>query len=108
MAKYKIGDMFIATITDVNETGMGTTYTFNDGMVTTENVIDCLAHYNTPNTAKNEPKTDKAKEYTLAELKSRIFALSDLLAKTMETYRKAEFSVISAIDEADLVLKEGD
>lgn len=29
MAKYNVGDKFLATITDVDDSGMGTLYTLN-------------------------------------------------------------------------------
>ena len=105
MAKYKVGDQFIATITDVSESGMGTQYTFNNGMYTTGMVVDHMMQYQKPsNLTENVRKEEKPKEYTIEELHERIFVISDLLHKTVEAYRKAKDNVNSAVKAADKVI----
>lgn len=101
MAKYKVGEKFIATITKVDDSGMGTTYTFNDGMITTENVVDFLAPYNADNSPENEPKEDKAKKYTIEELEERILVMSNLMARVISAYQDAKKTIRNAVDAVD-------
>ena len=100
--EYKIGDKFIATITKVDNTGMGTLYQLNDCIFTDTSSMQRLKPYsnvaNSPTETVSEPKP---KEYTLEELNERIFVISDLLAKTVEAYRKAKSNLKNGIEAAD-------
>ena len=102
MAKYKIGEQFIVTITQVDETGMGVTFTLDDSMITTEPVLNMLQRYEKRPSLPVEPsKEDKPREYTLDELKERIFVLSDLLHKATTAYRESASKVKDSIDAVD-------
>lgn len=102
MAKYKVGEQFIVTITQVDETGMGVTFTLDDSMITTEPVLNMLQRYEKPSSLPVEPpKEDKPREYTLDELKERIFVLSDLLHKATTAYRESASKVKDSIDAVD-------
>lgn len=102
MAKYKIGEQFIVTITQVDETGMGVTFTLDDSMITTEPVLNMLQRYKKPSSLPVEPpKEDKPREYTLDELKERIFVLSDLLHKATTAYRESASKVKDSIETVD-------
>ena len=102
MAKYKTGDKFIATITRVDDTGMGTTYEFNNGMITTKEVIDHMMPYQEPSeTPENGQNKLKAREYTLDELRSRIFRLSKILSETIGKYEEMRTGINAAVDRAD-------
>ena len=105
MGKYKVGDQFIATITKIDDTGMGTTYTFNDGMITTDRVIDNLEPYESPSSLpENERKAVKVQEYTIDELRSRIFRLSRLLTQTIDKYEEMKTGIRLAVEIADAEL----
>lgn len=102
MAKYKVGEQFIVTITQVDETGMGVTFTLDDSMITTEPVLNMLQRYEKRPSLPVEPlKEDKPREYTLDELKERIFVLSDLLHKATTAYRESASKVKDSIDAVD-------
>ena len=105
MAKYKVGDAFIATITDVNDTGMGVTYELDERAVVSEKDLDTLTLFKPSNLPVDEQKEDKAREYTIDELKERILVMVHLLNKTVEAYEDATRKVKSAIDTADDVIK---
>lgn len=102
MAKYKVGEQFIVTITQVDETGMGVTFTLDDSMITTEPVLNMLQRYEKPSSLPVEPpKEDKPREYTLDELKERIFVLSDLLHKATTAYRESASKLKDSIEAVD-------
>lgn len=106
MAKYKVGEQFIVTITQVDETGMGVTFTLDDSMITTEPVLSMLQRYEKyprihPSMPVEPPKDDKPREYTLDELKERIFVLSDLLHKATTAYRESASRLKDSIEAVD-------
>lgn len=101
MAKYKLGDTFIATITDVNDTGMGVTYELSDNTYSSEYALDRMTLFKPSSFPVDEPKADKPREYTLDELKERIFVLSDLLHKATTAYRESVSKVKDSIDAVD-------
>lgn len=101
MAKYKLGDAFIATITDVNDTGMGVTYALDEKAVVTETALDSMMPFNPFSAPVDKPKEDKPREYTLDELKERIFVLSDLLHKATMAYRESVSKVKDSIEAVD-------
>lgn len=101
MAKYKVGDTFIATITDVNDTGMGVTYALDEKAEATEAALDSMTLFKPSSLPVDEPKEDKPREYTLEELKERIFVLSDLLHKATTSYRESVSKVKDSIDAVD-------
>ena len=106
MAKYKVGDTFIATITEIDTAGMGTTYVLNDSVIVDEARMQNFNPYeNRSNSPVDEPKEDKAREYTIDELKERILVMVHLLNKTVEAYEDATRKVKSAIDTADGMIK---
>lgn len=102
MDKYKVGDRFIVTLTDIEEMGMGTLYTLDNIIQTDkvgigrleriENVSDCHVEQ------ISEPK---AREYTLEELQERILVISDLLNQTVTAYREAKGNLKNGIELAD-------
>ena len=101
MAKYKLGDTFIATITDVNDTGMGVTYELNENTYSTEYALDRMTLFKPSSLPVDEPKEDKPREYTLEELKERIFVLSDLLHRATTAYRESVSKVKDSIEAVD-------
>ena len=103
MAKHKIGDMFIATITDVNDTGMGTTYAINDAIIVNDMQLARLEPYveKPSDLTENGLSDSKPREYTLEELLERIFVITDLLNKTTEAYLSARSSLRKGIESAD-------
>lgn len=101
MAKYKLGDAFIATITDVNDTGMGVTYELNENTYSTEYALDRMTLFKPSSLPVDEPKEDKPREYTLEELKERIFVLSDLLHRATTAYRESASKLKDSIEAVD-------
>ena len=101
MAKYKLGDTFIATITDVNDTGMGVTYELNERTYASEYALDNMTLFKPSSLPVDEPKEGKPREYTLDELKERIFVLSDLLHRATTAYRESVSKVKDSIDAVD-------
>lgn len=102
MDKYKVGDKFIVTLTDVEEMGMGTLYTL-DNIIQTDKVgIGRLERVeNVPDCHVEQISEPKVREYTLNELQERILVISDLLGKTVEAYREAKRNLKNGIDVAD-------
>ncbi len=99
---YKVGDTFIATITAVEDMGMGILYTINNAIQTGTKGIESLEPY--LNVAEIENKTvleSKPKEYTLDELQERILVISDLLNQTVIAYREAKNNLKNGIELAD-------
>ena len=102
MAKYKVGDTFIATITEIDNNGMGLTYVMDDAIIVNESQLANLEPCSDrPNLTENEFSEPKAYEYTLDELQERIFVISDLLHRTTEAYRQARASLKNGIETAD-------
>lgn len=102
MSKYKVGDEFIVTITEVDESGMGAVYTLSDSIPNvTERMLDDFVPYNALNSSTEPPKEEKAREYTLEELQKRICKISDILNATVEAYRQAEKNLKCGIDTAN-------
>lgn len=99
---YKLGDQFIATISEVNDTGMGVTYTLNDAILVNANqLVNLKPCVDRPNKPVDELKDEKPKEYTPEELLERIFVIMKLLNKTTEAYLSARSKLKTGIDEAD-------
>lgn len=102
MSKYKVGDKFIATITKLNDSGMGTLIELNDCIFADMSSIQRLEPCeNVTNSPTETVLESKPKEYTLEELNERILVISDLLAKTVEAYRKAKSNLKNGIEAAD-------
>lgn len=104
MPKYKLGERFIVDVTKVDDTGMGVTYTLGDMVIVSENALDYLTPYKVDEMPENTQNGNKVKEYTLDELHRRIFAISDILHKTIEAYIQAEAKVKSAVADADKLI----
>lgn len=99
---YKLGDQFIATISEVNDTGMGVTYVLNDAILVNVNqLVNLKPCVDRPNKPIEELKDEKPKEYTQEELLERIFVITRLLNKTTEAYLSARAKLKTGIDEAD-------
>ena len=83
MAKYNVGDKFLATITDVDDSGMGTLYTLNGCLNVSFHELDKMEF-----PLSEEVDTPKAEEktYTPEDLMSRILTLSRLLNETIDKY----------------------
>lgn len=101
MAKYKVGDRFISTITKVDNSGMGTIYELDDSLYAEDSQLDVMTLFKPSSLPVGEPKEDKPREYTLDELKERIFVLSDLLHKATMAYRESVSKVKDSIEAVD-------
>lgn len=102
MSKYKVGDKFIATITKLNNSGMGTLIELNDCIFADISSVQRLEPCeNVANSPIETVSESKPKEYTLEELNERILVISDLLAKTVEAYRQAKRNLKNGIDTVD-------
>ena len=100
---YNIGDQFLVEITDISSTGMGTVYYLDDCLTATNMNIDKLTKY-TPVTNAHKKSAQK-KAHTPEELKNKIFALSSLLAATIEQYQKIMSELNTASETLDIVLE---
>ena len=101
MAKYKVGDRFISTITKVDNSGMGTIYELDDSLYADDSQLDVMTLFKPSSLPVDEPKEDKPREYTLEELKERIFVLSDLLHRATTAYRESVSKVKYSIEAVD-------
>ena len=81
---YNVGDKFIVEITDISDSGMGTVYYLDDILTVTDKNIGKLEKYTPVTETAKKPKAKKT--HTPEELRDKIFALSALLASTIETY----------------------
>lgn len=106
MSGYKVGDQFLVEITDISDSGMGTVYYLDDILTITDKNIGQLELY-TPVTEAPTESTPK-KTHTPEELKNKIFALSALLAKTIETYQKVTSDISGAGSAIDRALEDGE
>lgn len=85
MAKYQVGDTFLCEITEVDESGMGTLYVLSESLNANETVLNNFERVSGVQKKVSKPKK---KEYTPEDLKNQIFALSKMLADTVETYQR--------------------
>lgn len=104
--KYSIGDTFLVEITDISDTGMGTVIYLNDIMAISDKQIEQLNPY-TP-VASNPKKKKTKKAHTPEELQGKIFMLSELLAKTIESYKKVTGEIEAAGTAIDIVLEDNE
>ena len=106
MAKYHVGDRFEVEITNVDDTGMGTVYYLNDIMVIEQqlNILEQIEKTSLSN--ENVCVNETPKAHTPEDLKNRIFALSKLLAETIEAYEKVNYTVNAATDNIDRALRD--
>ena len=98
MAKYNVGDRFITTITDIDDTGMGTIYTLDHALYANDLQ---LSEMEVESLAPFEAAEDKPKEYTAEELKERIFKIIDVLNRVTEEYRRVQGTLNLAVPNAD-------
>ena len=106
MSGYKVGDQFLVEITDISESGMGKVYYLDDILTITDKNIGQLELF-TP-VANVTSKAVPKKTHTPEELKNKIFALSKLLANTIETYQKVTSEIDGAGYAIDLALEDGE
>ena len=107
MAKYKVGDMFLMEITDMSDSGMGTVYYLNNLVGVSEDMlIKTNSEYEMSpvkeNATENKPKT----AHTPEELKLKIFALSKLLAETIEVYQNVTRNIEIESQKIDSYLED--
>lgn len=104
--KYSIGDTFLVEITEISDTGMGTAIYLNDVMAVSDKQLDQLTPY-TP--VASDPKKKRLKKaHTPEELQAKIFMLSELLAKTIESYKKVTGEIEAAGTAIDIVLEDNE
>ena len=103
---YKVGDTFIATITAVEDMGMGVLYTINNAIQTGIKGIEALEPYqNVPKIENKTVSEFKVRKYTLDELQERIMVISDLLNQTVKAYREAKDNLKVGIELADVEME---
>ena len=105
MSGYKVGDQFIVEITEVSDTGMGVVYYLNDMLAIDGKKLGMLEPYVTP-VEETSTKAAKKRTHTPEELRNKIFALSGLLAKTIETYQQVTSEIDGAGSAIDRALEE--
>lgn len=86
MAKYNVGDKFVATITDVDDSGMGTLYTLNGCLNVSFHELDKMELQELPLSEEVDIPKAEEKTYTPEDLMSRILTLSRLLNETIDKY----------------------
>lgn len=104
---YKIGDQFIVEITDISDSGMGMVFYLDDLLTVTDKNIDKLTPIESP-VEEVKPAKKEKQTHTPEELKNKIFALSKLLANTIETYQKVTSEIDGAGYAIDLALEDGE
>lgn len=87
MAKYEVGDSFIATITAVDDTGMGTVYALNTITQVGDLQLDQMEYLEklALSDVTDEPKEER-KTYTSMDLLRRIRRTSELLSDLISVY----------------------
>lgn len=105
MSKYKVGDKFVCEITEVDDSGMGTFYWFNDRIRVYNEDLDSLV-FAGATVEEVQPDITEEKTHTLESLKERVFILSKLLANTIESYEKVQKEVNGAVEYIDSVINE--
>lgn len=108
MKAYAIGTKFTVTLTDIDSTGMGTTYTLNDAIIVNQKQMDVLEMV----AESVEKPTDKLLErkptnYTFEELDARIAALTKTLTRLLTLRYDSQAAVNDAVDMADAELERG-
>lgn len=103
MNGYKEGDQFIVTISEVSTTGMGTVYYLNDILAIDAKKLEMLEPYSPVDDIPMQPKTKKT--HTPEELKNKIFALSKLLANTIDLYQRVTNQIDDGVMMVDLALE---
>lgn len=86
MAKYNVGDRVVATITAVDDSGMGTIYRLNDILFADTHQLDEMELQELPLSEEYDPPKAEEKTYTPEDLMSRILTLSRLLNETIDKY----------------------
>lgn len=104
MTKYQVGDMFVATITEVDEQGMGIAYTLNDSLIAVESQLNRMEMFESqPFTADDNANKQV---YTPEDLLFRIEKLSNLLQVTIEKYIQIRKSLDVGVPSIDTQIEE--
>ena len=107
MSKYKLGDRFIVTITDVDDGGMGTLYRLDGGIMMTDYELDKLETVEiAPLSDKYEDTTSEPKTYTPDDLLSRILYLCQLLNDTTQKYCDMKGMLEEGVPNLDKLIKD--
>ena len=101
MAKYKVGDRVIATITAVDDSGMGTIYRLNDILFADTHQLDEMEIEEPTLLEPVSSLTEEKKTYTPEDLLERISRANVILNELIKTYVEMAQTVnhIPAIDE---------
>lgn len=106
MNGYKEGDQFIVTISEVSTTGMGTVYYLNDILAIDAKKLEMLEPYTPVEEIPAQPKAKVA--HTPEDLRNRIFALSKLLANTIDLYQSVTNQIDNGVMMADIALEDNE
>lgn len=104
MTKYQVGDMFLATITEVDEQGMGIAYTLNDSLIAVESQLNNMEMFE-PQPFTADDNANK-QVYTPEDLLFRIEKLSNLLQVTIEKYIQIRKSLDVGVPSIDTQIEE--
>ena len=104
MTKYQVGDMFVATITEVDEQGMGIAYTLNDSLIAVESQLNNMEMFE-PQPFTADDNANK-QVYTPEDLLFRIEKLSNLLQVTIEKYIQIRKSLDVGVPSIDTQIEE--
>ena len=104
MSKYKIGDKFVAEITDLDDSGMGTIYWLNERLRVYDDDLGTMEMMAPVEAVESAEKPQTA--HTLDDLRNRVFTLSKLLANAIESYEKVKTEVNGAVDYIDTVIND--
>lgn len=104
MAKYKVGDTFIGSISEVDSSGLGTVYLINGSFALSEKQLDGLEFY-TPVEEKTPKKAAKS-THTLDDLEKRVWILSKLLSETIEKRDALQKEINGAVESVDVVIEQ--
>lgn len=104
MSEYNVGDRFLVEITEIDDSGMGTTYWLNDRI---RAYNDDLAIMEMIPPVEEETSSEQPKAtHTLDDIRNRIMILSKLLANSIETYEKVKQEINGAVDYIDSVIED--
>lgn len=101
MAKYKVGDRVIATITAVDDSGMGTIYRLNDILFADTHQLDEMEIEEPTLSEPVSSPVEEKKTYTPEDLLERISRANVILNGLIKTYVEMAQTVnhVPAIDE---------
>lgn len=101
MAKYKVGDRFVVTITNVDDTGMGVVYTLNDAIYANTTQLREFEYQEPTLSESVSCPAEEKKTYTPEDLLERIARANSILSELIKTYIEVTQTVnhIPDIDE---------